>query len=128
MSSYEQQYAKRTFSALTHKEAYMKAIKWIAKNIISNDELKDTEVKFVKDYMEGSKLPTITIILSVGIDEKEIKNQHCKCCKEFHKLFFINENCNCDWCNTKGFQDRCQFMLKGKKEYYKELLEGKKNV
>lgn len=124
MLKYEQEFAKKVFEGPTHKQAYKKAIKWLAQYVIGEDELKDTEVQFIKGYTR-SQLPTITVRLSVGLSEEELRERHCKICKEFHGLFFINQDVNCAWCNTKGYQNRADEMIKGKVSHYKSVLKEK---
>lgn len=120
MELYAVQFAKKKFSANDMKSAYMKAVKWVASNVISKDELQDVVVKYEKDKQS----PTVTVHLFTTISEKEIRERHCKICKESHAHFYINEHTNCDWCNAKGFQRRADEMIKIKKQFYKEKLGG----
>lgn len=119
MELYTVQFAKKQFSAENMKAAYMKAVKWVASNIISKDELQDVLVKYEKD----KQFPTVTVRLFVSISEKEIRERHCKICKESHAHFYVNEHTNCDWCNTKAFQRRTDEMIKTKKAFYREKLK-----
>ena len=48
MIKYSEEFAKKDFTSETMKEAYMKAVKWYATNILSNDILKDVQVSYEK--------------------------------------------------------------------------------
>ncbi len=108
------------FSADTMKEAYMIAVKWVSTNIISKDELKDITVSFKK---EMRTLPTIIVGLHMTLNEKELRDRHCEICRETHKTFFINENCNCSWCNVGAYQRRMEDMLRTKSEYCRGIIK-----
>ncbi len=120
MELYAVQFAKKDFMASDMKSAYMKAVKWVASNVISKDELQDVVVKYEKDKQS----PTVTVRLFTTISEKEIRERHCKICKESHAHFYINENTNCDWCNCKAYQRRTDEMIKIKKQFCREKLGG----
>ena len=122
MLKYSEEFMSKKFIAETMKAAYMKAVKWVASNVISKVELKEVLVSYEKTEDEENQLPTIVVHLSAGLSENELRERHCKICKEFHGLFFINENCNCAWCNTKAYQRRTDEMIKTKKNYYKSIL------
>lgn len=124
MIRYSEEFMKKSFVAETMKKAYLKAAKWVASNVISKVELKEVLVSYEKTEDEESQLPTVVVHLSVSLSEKELRERHCKICKEFHGLFFINENCNCSWCNTKAYQRRTDEMIKNKKSYYKSMIKG----
>lgn len=120
MLSYSKKFAQKVFNGKTTKEAYLKACKWFAINVMSKDELQnEITVKYKKD----SHCPSITLELYVSLDESTLREKHCKICKEFHGLFFINENCNCSWCNTKAYQKRADEMIREKKNEFRRKLE-----
>lgn len=122
MVVYSECFGKKEFKGKTRKESYLKATKWVALNIISGVELKDIMVRYEVD----DQYPTTTIYLYAGLDEKSLREKHCRICKEMHHSFFIDENCNCDWCTTKAYQRRTDDMLKEKESYYKEkIMKGK---
>lgn len=124
MLIYEKQFYKRVFSGPTHKQAYKKATKWLAVNIISNDELKSVNVRFEKGRQQTGKiLPTIAIILSVGIEEKQHREKMCTVCKEVHSNFFMNEETNCGWCKAVAYQNRLDDVIRIKTEHYKSCLK-----
>lgn len=115
----EQIFSKK-FSDDNAKNAYLKACKWLAKNIISNEkELGDLSININRIDEER---PTYKITLSVHLDEKEVRERHCRICKESHNAFFINQETNCAWCNSSAYQRRLSESIKSKKEYYKTKL------
>lgn len=120
MELYAVQFAKKNFMASDMKSAYMKAVKWVASNVISKDELQDVVVKYEKDKQSS----IVTVRLFTTISEKEIRERHCKICKESHAHFYISENTNCDWCNCKAYQRRTDEMIKFKKQFCREKLGG----
>ena len=120
MVKYSKEFFKKKFSADTMKNAYMNACKWYATNVLSKDELHNVLVEFVKEKNE--QLPTVTIRLSATLDENELRERYCKICRESHNLFYMNNNYNCNRCETKAYQTRTDDMLRVKLEYYRELL------
>ena len=120
MVKYSKEFFKKKFTADTMKNAYMNACKWYATNVLSKDELHNVLVEFVKEKNE--QLPTVTIRLSATLNEDELRDRYCKICKESHSLFYMNQNYNCNKCETKAYQNRTDEMLRVKLEYYRELL------
>ena len=110
-----------SFSAKTMKDAYLKACKWYASNVLSKDELHDIQVEYIKHTDKQS--PTVTAHLFVSIEEADVKAHHCAICRETHAAFFINENCNCAWCKIDAFDRRIQQQLNAKKKYIKSKIE-----
>lgn len=115
---YSEQIAEKTFRGVSHKDAYIKAVKWYASTVIARDQLHNVHVEFVKDKTE----PIVTMKLFAVLDEKEAREEHCACCKEMHHAFFINEATECSRCSVAGYQRRLEKMLRIKVSYYKELL------
>ena len=121
MIKFSQEFYKKQFTADTMKAAYMSAAKWYATNVLSKAELMNVHVEFVKD--EKNQFPTITLHLyAVLNDEQEVFAQHCSCCEEMHRSFFINENNNCNICAAKGYQNRMEQKIQIKRDWYRELL------
>lgn len=121
MIEYAERFAKKQFTAETMKDAYMKAIKWYATNVISKDELHNVQVKIVKDTK--GQYPTVTLHLYVALEEKEISERHCKVCKQMHSAFFINESYNCNQCSYNGYKERLKQALRLSKEYCREKIK-----
>lgn len=125
MLKYIKEYEKRSFEARTHKDAYVKAMKWVASNIIADSELQNSVINFEKSYSKETQLPVIIVHLSVSLTEKEHRDRHCRVCKEIHSSFFMNEETNCAWCKAMAYQRRLDEFIKEKKSYYKERLDKK---
>ena len=119
--TYGKEFSKKKFTADTMKSAYIKAVKWYSTNVLSKDELHNVQVEFEKGYDE-QQFPTITIHLFVVLSEEELRERHCKICKETHNLFYMNGNYNCDKCDVNAYQRRADDMIRVKIEYYKELI------
>lgn len=117
MLKYSEEFMKKDFVGVSMKDAYLKACKWYASNVLAKDELHDVTVEYVKDYERQS--PTVTIHLFVTMEEQEVRSAHCEICKEMHSHFYCNDETNCNWCNVKGYQNRCDQRIKVKKEWYK---------
>lgn len=117
---YAEELMRITFSGKDMKEAYLNACKWYASNVISKDEIKDVQVQFEKQ----KDSPSIVLRLFVTADEKWLKDEHCKVCKEVHKIFFMND-INCQNCNVAGYQRRSKSVLDVRKEFYREKLKDK---
>lgn len=118
MVKFSEEFGKKKFTADSMKEAYLKACKWYATNVLAKDEMQEVHVVFEKDKHS----PTVTIHLSVVLKEKEVLEQHCTCCKEMHHSFFINEDTACNRCSAMGYQRRLEQKIQVKKTYYRELL------
>ena len=121
MAKYSEVVYQKSFSAKKMKDAYLKACKWYASNVLSKDELHDIQVEYIKE--NDKQYPTITARLFTSIEETEIKATHCAICKETHKSFFINENTNCAWCNTDAFERRIREQLNIKRGFVKTKIE-----
>lgn len=108
----------KQFTGDNMKEAYLKACKWYATNVLAKDELHNIQVEYEKDKQS----PTVTIHLYVSMEEEVFRQEHCSICKEFHNSFFVNEPNNCNSCNVSGYQRRLDKSIKAKIEYYRKLL------
>jgi len=118
---YAEEFASRKFNGRTMKDAYLKAVKWYASNVLAKDELRSVQVRYEKIHDEQS--PTIILHLYASLIEEELRSAHCEICKESHKSFFISEETNCAWCKIKAYQNRCDQHIDIKKSYYKQVLE-----
>lgn len=120
MLGYTELIGKKVFKAKNLKQAYMKAIKWYSTNIISKEKLNNVMAEYEKDERENK----IIINLYIKLDESEIKDRHCKICKETHKAYYINEQFNCTSCSMLAYRKRMQIAAKTKKCYYAGLING----
>ena len=118
---YTEEFASRKFTGKSMKDAYLKAVKWYASNVLAKDELRNVQVEYEKVHDEQS--PTIILHLYVSLVEEEVRAAHCNISRESHKSFFISEETNCAWCKNKGYQNRCDQHIEIKKTYYKQILE-----
>lgn len=120
MIKYSREFFKKSFSAESMKSAYLSAVKWYSTNVLSKAEFINVHVQFIK---EDKELPTITVhLFAVQDGEKDVMTYHCKCCKDMHHSFFINEDTHCDRCSALGFQNRLEQNINIKRDYYKEML------
>lgn len=117
---YSREFAKKSFTSEDMKTSYLRAAKWYATNVLSKDELHNVLVEFEKDKQS----PTVTIHLFATLNEKEMREQHCKCCEEMHRSFFINENNNCNICAARGYQNRIDERMSVKIDYYRRFIKG----
>ena len=114
----------RKFRGTNTKEAYLKACRWLAINVISKDELnRNITYNFQKVDNDPTQLPTIELKIQITIDESIAKERHCEICRETHSSFFINEHYNCNECKLSAYHKRCNHLINQKKLYVKELLE-----
>lgn len=112
---------RKRFRAESAKEAQLKALRWLAKNVVSNPALTDVVYDIALEDDNGIKIAVLT--LSVALQEDDVIVQHCRVCREFHKLFFINENANCNECKARAFSERMHDMLTVKKRAKREQLK-----
>lgn len=116
---------ERKFRAQDSKEAYLRACKFVATNIISEGSKVEAS-KVVWDVIkikEDEDLPTFQLSLYYKFDDTEFMNQTCNACKEFHKSFFINENYNCNRCNKVGYEKNVNQKLMVGAEYLRKMLD-----
>lgn len=118
--TYSKEFFKMKFSADTMKEAYMKACKWYATNVLSKDELHNVQIEFEKGHDE-QQYPTITIHLFATLDEIQLRERHCEICRETRWLF-KDKTYDCNKCEANAYQQRTDDMLQVKINYYKELI------
>ena len=128
MIKFSTEFFRKTFSGDDMKTAYISAVKWYSTNVLSKVEFANVHVQFEKTTK--GEFPAVTIhLFAVQDSEKDVMEQHCKCCKEMHSSFFINEDTHCGRCSALGFQNRLVQRIVNKKQYYKEMLrkqvEGK---
>lgn len=117
---YSKEFYKKTFIGETMKDAYLKACKWYATNVMHKDELHNVQVEFEK--LSGEQLPTVVIHLFAVLSENELRDRFCKICRESHSMFYMNQTVNCNKCEAKAYQTRTDDMLRVKLEYYRGLI------
>lgn len=113
---------KRKFNGKSHKEAYLKACKWVAINILADDEIsKDVVWKITK----LKDLPSVELELFGTVHDAEHVKQFCTVCKEFHTSFYINQQQNCNGCNMMAYRSQAEEKGRLKKNYKRKLLSEK---
>lgn len=115
MSMYCEKFFSQTFNGKNRKQTYLNACKWVANNILSKEKLKNTFIEYEKIKDSTS----IKVNVYVYIRDEDVREQHCKICREMHNTAFMSEETNCAWCKIKGYQNRIDNKLMLKKEYYK---------
>lgn len=121
MIEYTTPFKKRTFYGKSLKEAYTKAMKWYATFVVKNQkDLPDVMVKIVKK--EKADEPQVDLILYCALSEEELRQRHCKICKEVNQLFYIKGSVDCSICKIRAYQNRTDEMSENKKKVYKEKL------
>lgn len=112
---------KHNFSDEISKQAYLKACKWLAENVVSKVEIGETFWKITK--VEDASLPTFKLELYALIDTEDNIKAFCERCKEFHRVFYVNQQFNCNSCNLMAFKNQMDEKLKIKKSYRQERLK-----
>lgn len=108
-------------SEKSSKDAYLKVCKWVAKHIISKDEIGETTWGIEK--LKDTDLPTFRLELFAMLEEGTIKEDFCKICKEFHCAFYIKDTHDCSNCNMKAFNTRCKDKLHIQNTFRKEKIK-----
>ena len=112
----------RKFSGESQKAAYLKACKWVATNILADDEIsRDVMWKITK----LKDLPSVELELFGAVNDAEHVKQFCSSCKQFHSLFYINQQQNCNCCNMMAYRSQAEEKGKLKKNYKRKLLSEK---
>lgn len=113
--------AKRTFYGKNVKEAYLKACRWFASNIIADGKLNDIFAQYIKDEWNDS----VILVLHAFLDESQERKHRCKMCKEMHSSFYITESTECSRCMMQSYGKLLDGKLKIKKDYYSEIINRK---
>lgn len=124
---YIRKFYERNFKSENPKDAYMKACKFVASNVISaSSKVEVAKVTWDIHRVEGD-LPTFRLTLYYKFDDTEFMKKTCAACKEFHCSFFVNENYNCDRCNKVGYERNIEQKLVIGSEYFKKVLDDELN-
>ena len=116
---YCQEFYTVKFKGKDMKDAYLRACKWYATNVLSKDELQNVYAEYEKD----TQSPTVTLHLYATLDEETTRFEHCNICKEVHNSFLYSETLHCGDCKLRGYQKRVDNKLEVKRLYYRELIE-----
>ena len=117
---YTQEFGKKDFQGKTTKDAYLKANKWYAQNVLSKDELRNVQVRYEK--VHDAQLPTVTVHLYASLTEAEVRNNHCNICKEMHNTFFMSSVVHCEECNLLAYQKRLDSNMDNKTSFCRMTL------
>lgn len=126
---YIEKFYERDFKDEDPKQAYLKACKFVASNIISKgSKVEVSKVTWdVNRVEQDGDLPTFRLSLYIKFDDTQFMEQTCNACKQFHKSFFINENFNCSRCNKVGYEKNVKQKLMIGAEYFRKLLDDELN-
>lgn len=113
------EFHRRKFTGATTKDAYMKAMKWYASNVIAKGRMHDVQVEIKKIEDE----PSVVIALYAILDEGEQRKNFCNVCKEVNKLFYIDKKKECSECSVKEYMDRLDQKMSIKTGLYKEIMK-----
>ena len=126
MEIYASKLYQKVFRGNVSKDTYLKACGWLAKNIISDEHINSNVTYTIEkgyDNEVGCYLYTVTIFAKLNKDD--VDSRHCSICREVNGSFLMNEEAKCDWCKLKAYHRREQDMVKEKKLFVKNKLEGK---
>ena len=106
-------------------KAYLKACKWYASKFMFNEKVSNTRVEYKLNKEERK----VKAIVSTSVDIDEIKERHCKVCKELHSKVFENEFFNCHSCNLISYNNKIKEVGRKKRMYYRDIyFEKLRNV
>lgn len=106
-----------TFHGNTTKDAYLKACKWYASNVIATGKESNVTCQFEKVKSKTSLVCSVRLTLFVTAKEDDVKQRHCDICNEVNKMFYIQGNKNkCDSCKVNPYRERLKEKLKRLKE------------
>lgn len=126
---YIEKFYEREFRAENPKEAYLKACKFVASNIVNKgSKVEASKVTWDVSHVKNDEgLPTFRLTLYYKFDDTDFMQSTCNACKQFHKSFFINENYDCDRCKKVGYEKNIQQKLLIGSDYLRKLLDDELN-
>ena len=102
-----EQIIEKQFGGKNLKEAYLNCCKWISSNIIAKTNCENITYKTFKHEDK------IILKVYVTADEEEIKERHCKICKEVSSMFYLSENkYKCESCKMIPYRERIKERIK----------------
>ena len=102
------------------KKAYLHACKWYYKKVLKNDRLNEIKAEFEVDEENAE----VIVKLYCTLHSEEVKNSHCRACKEFHWKVFDNSFFNCNTCNYIAMDKKYKEKLGIKKSYYSDIIQN----
>jgi len=108
---------KQFISGVSSKEAYLELTKWIATEIMAKMDSKNLTYSIRK--IKGDVFKFELQVFTTFDDTDEVK-LICNRCQEFHHLFYINAQFNCNKCNMMGYRSNMDHILTVNKRLRKE--------
>jgi hypothetical protein len=126
---YIHKFYEKKFKAEDSKDAYLKACKFVASNIISKgSKVEASKVTWdVTRIEDEDDLPTFMLTLYYKFDDTEFMKSTCETCKQFHRSFFINEDFNCSRCSKVGYEKNVSQKLSIGSDYLRKMLDYELN-
>ena len=101
---------QKQFKAKTMKQAYLECCKWIATNILAENNSKNLSYSIKKN--ESSGIGCVELEVYIMADEAEVFEHNCDICREFAGAFFNKENkYRCEVCKTPPYRKRLEKKL-----------------
>lgn len=116
---YCREFYRIRFRGKNLKDAYLRACKWYATNVMSKDELQNTFAEYEKEEQS----PTVVLHLYVSLAEDAVRQEHCNICKEVNKSFLGSDDCDCSNCKLHGYYNRIDRKIETKSLYYREIID-----
>ena len=115
-------YFEKLFKSPDPKEAYLKACKWLANNILNKNELNESYYNISK-VEQSDDITVFKLELYCMLESTEVTNRFCNTCKESHRSFYRNSKPNCFSCNMITYKDRLTESINIKSSYRKQKIE-----
>ena len=122
MAYYSEKIYELEISNEVSKQAYLDCCKWLAKHVYNNESL----TKYITTKIEkqkNKKKPTFKVILFVTMDDKELKEDFCKKCKQLNSIFYCVEKPSCDNCKFRAYKKKIEYEFRGIKDFAVEVIE-----
>ena len=118
---------QKQFKAKTMKQAYLECCKWIATNILAENNSKNLSYSIKKN--ESSCIGCVDLEVYIFTDESEVFEHNCDICKEFAGAFFSKENkYRCEVCKMPPYRKRLETKLETLKNGMGDFMKGLKKL
>lgn len=118
---------QKQFKAKTMKQAYLECCKWIATNILAENNSKNLSYSIKKN--ESSGIGCVDLEVYIFTDESEVFEHNCDICREFAGAFFNKENkYRCEVCKTPPYRKRLETKLETLKTGMGDFMKGLKKL
>lgn len=125
MEIYASKLYQKVFRGNKSKDTYLKACGWLAQHIVSDEHINNNVTYNIeKEYDKELGCYLYTVTIYAKLDKQQIEQRHCGICKEVNGSFLMNEQIKCDWCKLQAYFRRERDMLKEKKLFIKNRMEG----